>query len=948
LAASANERFQRVDALFDAVIDLPTEEQAAYIDQVCADDATLRAEVIQLLRAHHRSGGLLDTPIARLSPFVLEGHDAVPDVIADRIGAFRIVRAIGQGGMGQVFLGARDDGQFEQRVAIKLIRHPMPGVVRRFLEERRILALLEHRHIARLVDGGITRDGLPYFAMEFVDGEPIDRYCDARDLSLDQRLALFEDVCSAVSYAHQQLVIHRDLKPANILVTAEGEVKLLDFGIAKLLDPPSGAPRIEATRTGLQPMTPEVAAPEQMRGGPINTATDVYALGVLLYRLVSGERPYDLRDKSLLEIERLVCDDMPAPPSVKAPVHLRRRIRGDLDLIALTALQKDQQRRYQSAAALALDIQRFRQGRAIEARPDSARYRLQKFVARHRAAVGLSAAVLVALAAGIARERILRQRAEVEARKATEVESFLVGVFDVADPYAWSERDRGAISARELLDRGVKRIDTTLVAQPEVQAELRTVMGRVYTNLGLLQQATPLLERSLAQRIALRGENDTSVATSMDLLGMALAQQDKRDEAERLLRTGLDRRRKLLGTIHKSTAESIEHLATLYENTSRLAPAESLHREELAINTSLFGAGSREAAGSLNNLALVRYRRAAYADAESLYRRALDIELRTVGEKNARAAAMMQNLAQTLEQRRKLDEAEQYYRRSLAAKRAVLGEAHPSVTIGLNNFALFLANNFGRLDEAEAMIREALSLDRKIFGERHTYVAEGLRNLCVILRMKGQLSAADSAIRLALEIDRPLLGDRHERMALLYSQLAQVRYQMGDFPEAIRLTRETLSRFRETLGDSHRSTIITMGNLARLLTETGLGVEAESLSRASLVLLDSSDAGGRAQIAVTHRTLGAALLAQHRTDEALRVLERAQELCRREFGEDNYRTAYATMLYGNALAEKRRYTEAEPLLRSAQAILSKHRTDQPQFAKQADAAVARLAARSSR
>ena len=948
MSASTNDRFRRVDEVFDAVLDLPTTDQAAYIDRACGDDAALRTEVIQLLRAHRRTGSVLDAPIAQLVPLVFDARDVLGEATPERIGPFRVVRAIGQGGMGQVFLAERADGHFEQRVAVKLIRHPLPGLVRRFLEERRILASLEHPHIARLVDGGITADGLPYFAMELVDGEPIDRYCDSRQLSLDDRLVLFERVCDAVSYAHRHLVIHRDLKPANILVTADGQVKLLDFGIAKLLDAPGGRASLDETRTGIRVMTPDVAAPEQVRGDPISTATDVYALGILLYTLLAGERPYDVRGKSPAEVERIVCDYEPPPPSTRIPAASRRRVRGDLDLIVMTALQKLEARRYPSPAALAADVQRFRQGRAIHARPDSARYRVGRFVARHRAAVAAGGVLAVVVAAGTMRERLLRHRAEVEARKATEVENFLIGVFDVADPYAWSERDRGRISARDLLDRGARRIDSTLAAQPEVQAELRAVLGRVYTNLGLFAEATPLLQQSLTQRVSLLGEQDTSVATSMDLLGRALAQQDRYDEAERLLRTALVRRRRQLGNTNEATAGSIAHLAALLEDRTQFAAAESLHREVLAVNRSLFGDSAVEVAGSLNDLALVLYRKGAYDEAERLYRRALDIDLRRLGERHPLTAAAMQNLAQTLQALGKLDEAEGYYRRSLAAKRATLGDAHPSVTIGLNNFGQFLANDLGRLDEGESMTREALALDRRIFGDRHTYVAEGLRNLGIILRAKGQFARADSAIRAALDIDRPLLGERHEKMANLYGQLSQVRYQMGDSLEAVRLMRESLSRFREVLGEDHPNTLVSMGNLARQLTEAGGAAEAESLARELLAHVDSGNAGQRSQYLLAQRLLGAAILAQHRADAALPILERALEMTRREYGEESLRTAHAKLSYGSALLVKHRYAEAAPLLHAAQAVIGRHRTDQPRLTIQADAAVAALAARIGR
>ena len=286
--------------MFDAAIDLSPTEQAAFVDRVCAGDETLRAEVLELLRAYHQSDSFLESSAAQIAGPLLDAASALAGPVPDRIGPFRVVREIGRGGMGRIYLGERADGQFEQRVAIKLIQHAAPGVVRRFVEERRILALLEHPGIARLVDGGITAGGMPYIAMELVDGEPIDRYCTANALTIDQRIALFVRVCEAVAAAHQHLIIHRDLKPSNILVTASGQPKLLDFGIAKLIGAHQTA--ADLTRTGFSAMTPEFAAPEQIRGTPVSTATDVYSLGVLLYMLLAGERPYDVRGRSPADV----------------------------------------------------------------------------------------------------------------------------------------------------------------------------------------------------------------------------------------------------------------------------------------------------------------------------------------------------------------------------------------------------------------------------------------------------------------------------------------------------------------------------------------------------------------------------------------------------------------------------------------------------------------------
>jgi serine/threonine-protein kinase len=431
VSASPTERFRRVDALFNDALDLPAGEQAGFIARECGEDEALRAEVLELIRAY-RHDSVLESPGSRVASLLLEDTKGPGAAVPDRIGPFRVVREIGRGGMGRVYLGERADGQFEQRVAIKLIQHGTPGVLRRFVEERRILALLEHPGIARLVDGGLTGAGLPYFAMELVEGEPIDRYCESRDLTLDQRLELFAGVCDAVGYAHQRLVIHRDLKPTNILVTADGQVKLLDFGIAKLLAP---SEREDLTRTGFLVMTPEYAAPEQIRGAPISTETDVYSLGVLLYLLLTGGRPYDLRGRSPAEIERIVCLDPPTRPSSKAQPAVSRRLRGDLDLILMTALQKEESRRYQSPGAFAEDLRRFRQGRPILARPDSARYRLGKFLRRNRTTLGAATVAAAALvgATGFSvvqmREaRAQRQEAVREARRATAMTE-LQGVF---------------------------------------------------------------------------------------------------------------------------------------------------------------------------------------------------------------------------------------------------------------------------------------------------------------------------------------------------------------------------------------------------------------------------------------------------------------------------------------------------------------------------------------
>jgi eukaryotic-like serine/threonine-protein kinase len=939
MSPSPTDRYRRIDALFDALLDLPPDEQMAYLDRTAGDDPELHGEVLRLLQAHRRSEGFLDAAPPHVAKALLEAPALVTsEEVPDRIGPWRIVRLIGQGGMGTVFLGERADGQFEQRAAIKLIQRGTPGLIRRFIEERRILALLEHPGIARLIEGGLTPGGLPYFAMELIEGVHLSRYCDDHDLSVDRRLGLLDQVCDAVSYAHHHLIIHRDLKPSNILVTPAGRVKLLDFGIAKVL---SGETVAHQTDTQLPAMTPEFAAPEQVRGEAVSTATDVYALGVLLYLLLTGGYPYDLRNKSLAELTRIVCDEEPPRPSTRAPEPLARQMRGDLDLIVLTALHKDPTRRYQSPAALAEDLRRFREGRPVLARPDTAGYRLGKFVGRHRVGVALTALLVVVLAAGAGRERVLRQRAETEARKARAVGDYLVSVFDVADPYAVERQNGKDITARTLLEQGARRVDSILVGQPEVQAELRSVFGRAYTSLGLFDQATSLLRQSLAQHKRLYGEPNLTVAQDMDRLGNALAQQDKYEKAEPLLREALAERRRLLGSSHDATAESLDHLATLYQRRGDYAAAEPLFREALSIRRRLFGDTAIVVGESLNNLGVLLHQKGAYDQAEPVYREALAIDVRQLGENHLRTAQALHNLAGTQERQGKYAEAESLYRRALAAKRKILGDVHPSITVNLNNLGEMLIQQ-GRVDEAEPLIREALALDRQIFGGNHSYVAASLRNLGTVLKLKGEFAEAEQHYREALAINRALFGREHRVVATDLNNLGTVRRLQNDLPGAIGYFREAVGQGRRLMGDDHINTIAASINLGRALQAQGNAAEAEQLLRGASDKLDTANAGQLVWYLNAQSGLGLALVALGRKTEARDLLERAVELGRRRFGEDHLRTADARLALGRALLATHEYTRAEPVLGAAAATFETQRKAQPIFAAQAEAALAAL------
>ena len=938
-AISPVERFRRVDALFDAALDLSAEEQNAYLDRVAGDDAGLRGEVERLLRAHRQSDALFASSAADLAAPLFETEELLTLAgTPDRIGPWRIVRAIGQGGMGDVYLAERADGQFEQRVALKVIQHGTPRLVRRFLEERRILALLEHPGIARLIEGGLTPGGLPYFAMELVDGVPIDRYCSEHGLSIDARIELVAQICDAVGYAHHHLVIHRDLKPSNILVTPEGRVKLLDFGIAKLLK--------ESDRTETQgvAMTPEFAAPEQVLGEAVSTATDVYALGVLLYLVLTGSLPHDVRDKTLVELAYIHSKEQPTRPSSRVFDSERRRIRGDLDLVVMTALQKEPGRRYQSPEALAEDLRRFLKGHPILARPDTAPYRVRKFVGRHRVGVALAALAVVLLGAGTGRERWLRHRAEVEAQKAREVGDFLVSVFDVADPYAATPTSGSDVTARALLERGTRRIDSTLAGQPEVQAELRGVLGRVYASLGIFDRSTAMLRETLAQHKGLYQEPNLTIAEDLDRLGDVLLKQDRYDEAEPLLKEALAQRRKLFGTTNDATAQTLDHLATLYQRRNDYKAAEPLFREALSMRRRLFADTAAVVGESLNNLALVLYERDAFQEAEMLYREALRIDMRHYGENHPETAMVVHNLAQTAQRRGNFAEAESLYRRALAAKRRSLGNLHPSVTVNLNNLAELLIGQ-GRVDEAEPLVREALTLDRQIFGEKHSYVAASQRNLGLVLRQKGEFTEAEQYYRGALAINRQVFGAEHRSVAMNLNDIGNIRRLQGDLAGSVEYFRQALAMSGRTNGNDHINTLVVMLNLGRALEAQGKAVEAEELLRSTAAKLNASDPGHLPHYLNAQTGVGLTLLQQGRAVEARNLLEPVVKLASEKLGEAHMRTADARLALGKAFLATGDYARAEAELRAASVVLEAKKKTQPFMAADARAALAELAGR---
>jgi serine/threonine-protein kinase len=950
------DRMRRVEAVLDAVVTREPTQWPALLDEACSGDPELRREVEGLLARLDTASRFLDSPAGAIAAsLVAETRESEGGLAADsysgrRIGAYRIDRELGRGGMSRVFLAERADGQFEQQVAIKLLR---PGLdseldLERLRAERQILASLNHPNIARLLDGGVTEEGLPYLVMEYIDGQPLDRYCEQHRLSVQQRVELFRAVAEATEYAHRNLVVHRDLKPSNILVTVTGTVKLLDFGLAKLLQPDSRR-AMPTTRAGHGWMTPEYAAPEQVRGGTVNTLTDVYQLGVVLYELLAGRLPF-AHHGSLFDLQTAVLREEPVLPSAavmrgqalgvpnessatpepRDDARTRSRaLRGDLDAIVMKALQKEPDRRYASAAALREDVGRYLAGRAVFARPDTAGFRLRKFVRRHRGGVAVAAAVAIGLVLAGTREYRLRAVAQSEARTAGAVEQYLLTVFGAADPFVPQDTSATRSTARELLDRGVARLDTALAGQPAVRARLRTALGRVYVSLGLNDQAAAQLQLALAEQRALTGDRHAATAAALDELGQLRSQQGRLEDADSLLATALGLRRSLLGSRDSNTAATMEHLAKVRRDRDEHAAAESLAREALVVRRALHGETALPTAASEHLLAEVLSSRGDDTAAAVQFRTALATRERLAGPNHPLVAVTLFNLALTERRLGHIAQAESLYRRTLAIQQRGLGEDHPAVATTLNGLADLLQKAASRSDEAESLLRQALAINRRRYGEQHPEVSTNLGNLAVVVRERGDYDEAEKLLRQALAIDEAILGPDHTYVGYDLNELAVVLRLRGRPDSAASILRRVLALSIRRAGAGHRNTVAVKVNLGRALRESGRYEDAAALFREALAQLPGDNPDTDPFKLSATIGLGRSLVRLGQTDDALSLLESALETSRRKFGADHYRTAEAHLGLGECLRAKGRAQEARASLLAARAIAEPQRRTQP-------------------
>jgi eukaryotic-like serine/threonine-protein kinase len=858
-------RSRRAEALFLEALELPHEARTAWISWASGGDEDLARAVHELLDAHDQPGGVLDRGLGSLSARSLE-FDRPPRPL----GPYRIMEEVGRGGMSVVYRAERSDGHFRRQVALKVLRGELDGeeLHVRLTAERQILASLDHPNIARLLDGGVTEEGRPYLVMEYVEGRPLTEYCRRADLSVEARLELFLEVARAVQHAHARLVVHRDLKPSNILVTDKGEVRLLDFGIAKVLEERSvQLDRPPVTRQGSRMFTPEYASPEQLRGEPASVANDVWALGVVLYELLTGVRPFLGLEGEPGDMEREILKEDPVRPSLRARAlgspALARRLTGDLDRIVSMALRKEPARRYASAEQLAEDLERHLSHLPVRAQPDRLGYRARKFLLRNR--VQSAAAVLVLLsvvtgagmAAWQAREaRIERDRAEAGAQRANALADYLLDLFRVADPW---EVPADHLSARQLLVRGESRL-AELPDDPPLRARVLLALGATYRSLEDLSAARPLLEEAVAIRRREYGELDPRTGEALRALAELLSREGHLTEAEVAARAALAASRggraPGAGVDPRGEAAGLDLLGFIHTGMGRTEDALGDFLTELDLLAAHGLADSPEFGHALVNVAAIHRRRGRFAQAEGLLREALAHRERTLGPEHPLTAVAMARLGGLLvEHLERPAEAAEWFVRALEIQDRVLGVDHPSRVEALGGLAL-IREQEGDVAGAEALLRESLRTHSAGLGAGHPLALAAAEGFAQFLARTGRLEAADSIFSRTLPARREALGSSHPGLAGSLDGWGRIQLQAGRLDEAEEAFLEALRIREEVFGDEHALVALVLLDLALVHEARGDVSAREAALQRALAIMEAFHPPGHPELLAVRKLAG--------------------------------------------------------------------------------------------
>ncbi len=841
----ATDRFQRVKQIFNQLADLPPEQRAAELDAACGGDDALRAELAALLAGLDVS----DDTVRRVVGSV--ASDALTELPASSVGRifgpWRLTRLIARGGMGAVYLAERADGSYEQQAAVKLVNAALmsPLALRRFDDERRILARLQHPNIARLIDGGTTADGEPWLAMEYVDGLRIDEYCRTRALDIPARLALFRKVCAAIDYAHRNLVVHRDIKPSNVLVDGEGEPKVLDFGLARLFEDESS--QAAPTVTEHRALTPRYASPEQLKGEPLTISTDVYSLSVLLYELLAGANPYEATAGDAAALHFAICDGHREPPSSAATRggsvgsgdwrEASHELKGDLDNIVLKGLRAEAGRRYGTVGELVEDIGRYLRDEPVMARPDTWQYRTAKFMKRRRAPVLAAAGVITAIAtlSALFVDRIIAERdaAEAAQARAEQVTEFLTDLLAGADRFESAGR---AITVRDILDEGANRIRTELSGQPVQQARLMQRIADTYNALSLNDEAAALSREAWDVRRAALG--DTHIETLGSKRNFAhyarLAGEDV-DASITLLREALAAQIDAVGPASHEVASTRNAIgsALRYRGDQLGALEEFEAALEILENLPAGHNDRRFRPELLNQIGNISDSLADIDGAIAYYGRALDL-LEERGETDhPLVGALLNNIGVSLRGRGDTEEALSYMERAVEHTRRVLGEESEDYEVQLSSLGRALGQ-LGRFDEANRALDAARAVAEKLYGPDHPYYAWHLVNKARMRQLQNDHAAALVLLDEAIPIYRAAYGDYHPFLAAAEIGYSESSFETGDVQGAVAQARETLDRMREY--PDHERHIEALGRsiLGRALGRLGQDIEARELLTGAL------------------------------------------------------------------------------------------------------------------
>ncbi len=901
---SSEQRWQQIQTILDEVFELPTEERLTFLQRACGSNPDLYSEVETLLKAERDAPTFLDRPALELmqsfrSTATSSQRAKIPDYSDRSIGPYRLRDEVGRGGMGVVYRAERTEGSFDQQVAIKLLSNWQDKEIRldRFNREQQLLASLNHPNIAQLYDGGLTEEGQPYIVMEYVQGERISDYCDRHRLTIDARLKLTMQVVGALHYAHRNLVIHRDIKPSNILVNDEGQVKLLDFGIAKLLGEQEAA---GLTHTGDQLMTPGFAAPEQLRGQNVSVATDIFQLGLVLYELLTGHHAFREHADSYYELARNICERPPTRPSLivnqrvessdgvspqnslqqqlgtlsrlSGPLLTQwsKKLSGDLDAIILKALRNEPEMRYASMEAFSADIQAYFEARPVTARDENIRYRLSKFVRRNTWAVvaGFSiSSLIVAYASTVTIQAGRLQNAldqsRVEAHKAQQVSDFILDIFKVSDPNVSGIE---TVTARELLEKGRQRVHDELADVPETQAQMLYVLGEIYFSLGSYKESVSLLDGALSLRRELFPEHDPVLADTQIRLAIAYSSIDNQEEARTLVEEALSIY-ELLGVETAEKGEALNTMGSVLSKLGDYSQARAYFEKAISLLRRVENGKHYELALALNNLAAVQVLQGEFVAAVRNMREAVVLLESILGPEHSYFSQGLRNLAEILIKIEKFEEAEPLQQRALRIQENVLGADHPYVANTLWSLGNLMYMK-GNLDDAEGYLRRALSINESVHGRKSVAVASTLSRLGPVLQDQGRISEAYSVLTEALQTDLAVRPAGHPMLGRDYNKLAA----LADVTNDLTTARTHYEKAIDILPASSPEAGSAKLGYARLLLELRDLQDAAKNARAALEILRLKFPAGHSKISEAQSVLDAILLLQiegsHATDTA--------------------------------------------------------------------------------